>query len=265
MATKTWIGGGNNRASNPADWSSGTAPQPGDDLVMKQGVMNVSGIDLEGDRLSVSNAQINSQGFSILDLSTSGNVNVDVHGILVLTHLEERGTHLQISGDNIWFIGSNVFGGNGGSQGTSLLKGNLDGWGTLQLTGGNHNGNAMEVNGSVGRGLTFEVGNGGAPTESLRIDDPSRFHASLVLAPDIQPSGSSLFGFVAFMGLHATSADLHNEILSMFDGNKLVDTVRVSGGTGWQLQQNSQGVMLTAFGASQQPGGLGVVIPLHTS
>jgi hypothetical protein len=28
----TWIGGGNNRASNPADWSTGTAPAAGDQL-----------------------------------------------------------------------------------------------------------------------------------------------------------------------------------------------------------------------------------------
>jgi len=264
VSTLTWIGGGNNQASNPADWSSGTAPQPGDDLVMTQGTMNVSAWDLAGDRLSVSNAHINSQGFSILDLTTSGNVDVDVHGTVVLTHLEERGTHLQISGGNIWFIGSNVFGGNGGFQGTSLLDGNLVGWGTLHLTGGNHNGNAMEVKGSVSRGLTFEVGDRSAPTESLRIDDPSNFHAGIVLAPDFQPLGLSMFEFVAFMGLHATSADFHNDILRMFDGNKLVDTVRVSGGSGWQLQQNSQGVMLTAFGSSQQPGGPGVVIPLDS-
>ncbi len=34
-------------------------------------------------------------------------------------------------------------------------------------------------------------------------------------------------------------------MLQMFNGNELVDTVRLTGGQGLQLEQNSSGVMLT--------------------
>ncbi len=124
---------------------------------------------------------------------------------------------------------------------------NLVGSGTLRLLGGDHDGDAMEIDGSVGRGLTFELG-GGAPTMSLRIDDPGKFHGLIDLTPATSPPFPSLFGFVAFMGLHATSANLHDDMLLMFDCKKLVDTVRLSGGSGLQLEQNSQGVMLSSGG-----------------
>jgi hypothetical protein len=32
MTTRTWIGGGNNRADNPNDWAPNGVPQPGDML-----------------------------------------------------------------------------------------------------------------------------------------------------------------------------------------------------------------------------------------
>ena len=71
--------------------------------------------------------------------------------------------------------------------------------------------------------------------------------------------------YIAFMGLHATSADLHNDMLRLFDCNKLVDTVRLSGGSNLQLQQNSVGVMLSEGFTSDQPGGPGTDIPLKIS
>jgi hypothetical protein len=36
------------------------------------------------------------------------------------------------------------------------------------------------------------------------------------------------------MGLHVTSADLHNDLLSMYRGNRLADAVRIVGGSRWQ-------------------------------
>jgi hypothetical protein len=44
MASTTWIGGGNNEASNQNDWSPTRTPQPGDTLTMSSGTMHVSGI-----------------------------------------------------------------------------------------------------------------------------------------------------------------------------------------------------------------------------
>jgi len=69
---------------------------------------------------------------------------------------------------------------------------------------------------------------------------------------------------VVFVGLHATRGDLHNGILKLFDGAKLVDTVRVVGGTGAKLEQADKGVVLSAgFSSGNQPGA--ITIPLQTT
>jgi hypothetical protein len=275
MTNRTWIGGGNNNAKNPRDWSPKGAPRPNDNLVMTHGDMNVSGNALAGDTLSVDAPfgappiDINTRAKAGLDLSVrgSGHVNVHVDGTVILTDLVQNAAHLKFSGGTIRFIGTSTFNGDGGSTGSTVFDdSNLVGSGTLRLLGGDHDGDAMEIDGSVGRGLTFELG-GGAPTMSLRIDDPGKFHGLIDLTPATSPPFPSLFGFVAFMGLHATSANLHDDMLLMFDCRKLVDTVRLSGGSGLQLEQNSQGVMLSSggFGESQQPGGPGTIIPLHIS
>jgi hypothetical protein len=275
MTNKTWIGGRNNNAGNPRDWSPNGVPQPGDDLIITQGVMNVSGNALAGDTLSIDAPfgappiDINTRAAAELDLSVrgGGKVNVHVDGTLILDDLVQNAAHLKFSGGTIRFIGTSTFNGDGGSTGSTVFDdSNLVGSGTLRLLGGNHNGDAMEIDGSVGRGLTFELG-GGAPTMSLRIDDPGKFHGLIDLTPATFPGFPSAFDFVAFMGLHATSANLHDDMLQMFNGRKLVDAVRLSGGSGLQLEQNRQGVMLSAgrFGESQQPGGPGTIIPLHVS
>ncbi|HVY16240.1 MAG TPA: hypothetical protein VHB27_13530 [Rhodopila sp.] len=51
MTTLTWTGGGNNRASNPDDWSPNQAPAPGDTLLM-QGQGTPYAIDIRGDDLA---------------------------------------------------------------------------------------------------------------------------------------------------------------------------------------------------------------------
>ncbi len=51
--TLTWIGGGNNAASNPLDWSTDTVPKAGDTLIMTAGTINVGNSNLAGDVLTV--------------------------------------------------------------------------------------------------------------------------------------------------------------------------------------------------------------------
>ena len=54
MATLTWIGGGNNSAGNPKDWSGDTTPKPSDTLILSNGsTINVTGNQLQGDTLKV--------------------------------------------------------------------------------------------------------------------------------------------------------------------------------------------------------------------
>ena len=56
MTDRTWIGGGNNDASDPNDWNPTGVPLLGDSLLMPDGgTMNIIGNDLVGDRLQVGN------------------------------------------------------------------------------------------------------------------------------------------------------------------------------------------------------------------
>jgi hypothetical protein len=51
MATLSWLGGGNNKASNPRDWNTDTVPHPGDALLVT--TFNVRGNDLAGDPIMI--------------------------------------------------------------------------------------------------------------------------------------------------------------------------------------------------------------------
>ena len=261
MTNRTWLGGGNNQASNPRDWSPNGAPHAGDTLTISSGTMNVSGNDLKGASLNVS---------AFGSLGTV--ININVTGTVALSDMHQNADHLNFSGGKLRFIGTSTFDGNGGETGQVTFHDDLIGSGTLQLFGGNHDGIRMEIDGSVAGGLTFAMAGGTAPTNSLQIDHPSEFHA-LIDFPSFYPGlsgagGQSEFSFVAFMGLHATSSDIKNDMLRMFDGKKLVDSVRIQGGQGLQLQQNSAGVILSSGFSSVEPvpgGPGGTPIPLHIS
>jgi hypothetical protein len=240
MTNRTWVGGGNNQASNPSDWSPTGAPQPGDTLIISSGTMDVSGKALAGDTL---------------DLSVTGNTaNIYLKGDIAATaHVTEGSLHT--FGGTIRFVGSNLF----SSHATAVFNSNLTGSATLDIIGAGGMGSSVEVNGNVGSGLTFGF-ESQIPVTAMQIDHPKEFLGQLDLPP------SPGLEFVAFMGLHVTSADLHDDLLSMYHGRSLVDAVRVVGGSDLQLQQNSQGVMLTeGYGEFAQPGGPGTAIPLHIS
>jgi hypothetical protein len=188
-----------------------------------------------------------------LDLSSGVNATVDMHveGTLTLTTKSIQGT-LDADGGTIRFIGNNLFA--GPSQ--TVFDDDLAGSGTLTLTGAGGEGSVMELGGSVGGGLTFNL-QAAIPVVALQIDQPQQFHAAIDLPP------APGLDYVAFMGLHATQADLLANNLLMFNGGALVDAVRLTGGTNLQLQQNSSGVILSEGYGGNAPGGSGTAIPLH--
>ena len=55
MTDSTWTDStGNNKASDPANWSSGSAPQPGDALILPVGsTIDIWDNDLQGDPLRI--------------------------------------------------------------------------------------------------------------------------------------------------------------------------------------------------------------------
>jgi hypothetical protein len=213
--------------------------------------LSLNGNQLYGDAVILADSNVG-------DLDTE---TVNVTGTVTFSDMHVATDSLHFFGGTLDFTGVSNFGGNEFTTGYTVFNDNLAGTGTLNVDGGNHDGGAMEINGSVTSGLTFDINPGAyAPTASLQIDDPATFHALIAL-----PVTPYTVAFIAFLGLHATSANLSNDMLQMFNGNELVDTVRLTGGQGLQLEQNSSGVMLTAGTDMYQPGGPGTIIPLHIS
>jgi hypothetical protein len=259
--SKTWVGGGNNRASNPKDWSPRGAPRPGDSLNMTDGTMKLAGNALAGDTLSVtgpagSTVTIDARHSAELHLSTGGlpTVNVDVHGVLDLTAQVSGffGQHVNFTGGSIRFIGTSTFKGS-----DTVFHDTLIGSGTIDVShGSNGSGGSehMEVNGFVGPGLTFKIEPGGPPS-ALQIDHPREFFGKIDL-----PSSGGLDSTVTLRGLHATSAALIDDFLLFFHGKAFVDAIRVNPGSGFSLEQTNQGVVMSGALPLNPPG---VNIPLH--
>ena len=285
---RAWIGGDDNNASNPNDWSPTGVPGLGDTLTMTSGTMNICGNALLGDTLTIPalskpfTATVNlqaadvsisaRQGGNTIDVNVSGgtsnlalnalmdtvNVTVAPDSTLIMNYNVSLST-LNVSGGTIKFIGSNYFSGF-----ETVFNDSLVGTGSIVEYGGNAAGEFMEVNGPVGCGLTFDLSSyldfiGGPRDVGLQIDRPNEFHGTI----------GSMDGFVAFMGLHATSGEILNGMLKLFDGGMLVDAIRYTGPTSsssgdvLQLQQNSAGVMFSiGHGETYQPGGNGTAIPL---
>lgn len=249
----TWVGGGSNLASNPADWTPAAAPEPGDTLHVASGTMVVRGNALAGDTLSTlpfgGTVDIRAEKAARLNLGVGPNVttNIDVHGTLTLNVINTNQGRLNTSGGTIRFIGDNKL------NGSQVFDNRLTGNATLSLYGGQGEGDLTEVNGAVGRGLTFAL----TGLSQLVIDQPAKFQGVI----DVSHPG--IINDVTFAGLHATSADLLDGILLLFNGNKLVDATRVVTGGAVQLHQTSAGVVLSAGSIGQVPADA-AVIPLQT-
>ncbi|HQT78072.1 MAG: hypothetical protein B7Z80_12505 [Rhodospirillales bacterium 20-64-7] len=263
--TLTWLGGGDNLASDPNDWSPTGTPAPGDTLLLNTGTINLVGDILAGSTVSVDNHQadvgINVTGNATLNLLEGSpepaNATVDVAitagSTLALTAFVALST-LLTNGGTIAFDGTNTF-----AAFKTVFDDDLTGSGTIQLSSGNAAGENMEINGAVGSGLTFQI-QSGASDADLIIDKPQDFAGLIKLTPV-----PVTLGHIEFAGLHATNATLSNGILQLYDGNTLVDTVRFDNANqAVQLEQAAQGVFLTA-GTSNDLGTLsGTAIPLST-
>ncbi len=262
-----WVGGGSNLASDPAEWTPAVAPAPGDTLKMNAGTMNLSGNALAGDTLSVGGTNpagpvdINvGGGHTTLNLNATSvlgarNVSVDVaaDGVLKLNAQVAHLGDLNISGGTISFIGANIFG-----SFNQAISSKLTGNATIDLFGGNAAGETMKIGGAVGRGLKFDVSAPGPSDAGLQIDHPGQFKGSITLNS----------GYVALEGIHATSGELRDGILDLFNGTKLVSSTRLADGSNGnagalQVQQNSVGVMISnGIGEDYQPGGIGTVLSI---
>ena len=249
----TWVGGVRNLASDPADWTPAAAPKPGDTLHIASGTIVVRDNALAGDTLSTlplgGTVDIQAEKAAKLNLDVGPNVatNIDVHGTLTLNVSNTGQGRLNTSGGTMKFIGDNQL------NGRQVFDNRLTGKATLSLYGAQGEGDLTEVNGAVGRGLTFAL----TGISQLEIDQPAKFHAVI----DVSHPG--IINDVTFAGLHATSADLHDGVLLLFNGDKLVDATRVVASGTVQLHQTSAGVILSAGYVTEAPADA-AVIPLQT-
>src|SRR5258708_1061970 len=83
MVNHTWLGGGNNNASNAKDWSPTGAPQPGETALISQGTIKIANSDLHADNLEVfGNSQIDLTNDAVMPsiIVFTGQASVSVHG-----------------------------------------------------------------------------------------------------------------------------------------------------------------------------------------
>jgi hypothetical protein len=86
MTDRTWIGGTNNKASNPKDWSPTGVPQQGDRLfitgsfgaVPPNGTLNITGNDLAGDILTAGSVPTH----SIVTINLSHDASLDLETLV---------------------------------------------------------------------------------------------------------------------------------------------------------------------------------------
>ncbi|HYZ22879.1 MAG TPA: hypothetical protein VE690_12045 [Rhodopila sp.] len=233
VPTRLWVGGADDAAGNPANWSPAGVPQPGDTLQIGNGaVINVAGNDLAGDTLNVAHSAtitVDAAHDAQLDLSIPfATVNLNVADTATLNASAVHGV-LNANGGTIQFIGTTIV-----AQRTTLND-SLTGNATVVVAGGQGEGGFTEVNGAVGQGLNFSV----QGVAELQIDHPDQFAGALTIG-----NGTPL-ETVLLAGLTASSGTLSNGMLSLFDGNQLVDQLRVGGNTSTlTLDQTSAGVVL---------------------
>ena len=262
MTTRTWVGGGNDQASNPADWSPAGAPQPGDALVMDSGTINVAGNALAGDRLSLD------KNGATYTINVSGNTPMnwgaqygDTVTVNLAAHSKWVGGFGSGPGDQVTIAGPGRFANqNSVVNGTAVIDADVTGTGSFTNFEA-HSSGKLEFVRSVA--ATQSVATSGYQTYGgqfgvVQVDDPQHYHAATTLG----------FGEIVLKGLSATSYSLQNDMLTLFDGDTAIDHVRLTlgavngfGPQDFGVSQTGAGVVVHADGASYKDGG--TLLPLH--
>ncbi len=278
MATLTWVGGGNNRASNPHDWSPAQIPVSGDVLMMPLGgTMNIADTDLAGNTLEIGSAQAGSittslnlshhaevslnepffsGTFSQINISVSGrdtlSINAPISSIgpfsggpfvvdlapdaRLTASLDLNYSKVTVNGAKgaeLINDGSTTFAGTSATINADVL-----GSGSFEVTAlptfmGLLDTGYLEFGDAVSRGETVDVGQsaqaqaGVLEWDELKIDQPREFHGSVVLQPN---------AFIELVGLaKADSYSYSNDILSIWSGDHVIDTLRLTNQSGGDL------------------------------
>jgi hypothetical protein len=279
MANRTWIGGGNNKADNPKLWDPAGVPQSGDNMWMYQGTMNISGDDFSSDALALLGrdtvnishgstvvatvspgpATINIQGDNNLSFqvgnpgnpfgsSTVGTVNLAasshwVGSFNVVADSPNVASLVVNTGSKSTFIDNSLsFVQGGGAH--AIVNAEISGTTIVRVI----DGGVLEVGGSVGTGQTVLL----TGPSVLQVDHPKQFEGF----------GYLVGGKISLMGLvDADSYSFQNEMLSIFSGKSVIDTLRLRDATpnGFVVEQKSGSVNIVSFDPTNPEIGL----PIH--
>ena len=270
----TWVGGPDDAASDPNDWSPTVAPASGDTLNMSSGTINITGNDLAGDPLTFvsptditpfqnnvvlanGSARLTDANGNDFTLSTSdsvastfvggngvgfnGAMNLSPNGTTTLTGVVKflYGVFVNPNGNN----GSNFV--NDGSVGLThaTLNADLSGTGTYDLTRYHDGPGMVEINGSVAAGLTFTMDGASEDQSVLTLDQPAAFGAQINV-PAKSPEGTAGADTIHLQGLTATNYTLANGVFTLFDGTNVVDTLNLTTALPLTVDQDSGSVGL---------------------
>jgi hypothetical protein len=274
----TWLGGGNNSFTNPKDWSPNGVPAQGDSLFMNSGTMNINGYQLPlgtnmvtsgkealnlSDGASFSTyvngtAAISLTGTDTLLVSASGGGNATVHiangGEMIGTFGVGGGnaSSLTIEGNGVFDNGfARDNGGYSYTQNVSdvVVNAKVIGTGIFNDYGG-----TMEFMKSVGSGQSVNVlsWNG---VSLLNLDDPTEFAGQVDLSR----------GAIDLVGLGKVgSFTFANAILSLYVGNKVVDTLRLTNDTakGFGVERSGNN-LVTVYSVGDNPVSHAAALPMH--
>lgn len=258
MATLTRTGEADTSASNPQNWQPAQLPAAGDDLQMPL----ASTIDIHGDALAGDTLTIGSDGSQFPAPAALLNVSGRAH-FSFANHFPPAGvssTTVDLAQHAKWIGGfvttfAPVFihGGTWRNTGSTINGARVDAATDIKGTGFINVGSAqsspgfLEVEARVGHGQSIRVQ--GDPERfnsgTLQVDKPDEFKASVALGR----------GEVVLEGLTADSFSFRDGVLRLFEGDHLVDKLRLSlieGATGFGVSVVAGGVNIYADGS--QPG-----------
>jgi hypothetical protein len=295
MTDRTWLGGGNNNARNPKDWSPTGAPQPGDTLSMPNGgTMNVRDDDLVGNAVHVGdptgtlqetfNLSRHASLAVVQNVDTSSETVVNVHGrdTLRFSSVFPSGPDLTVNLNpharltasfTMTFGGLTVNDGHGArliNDQSDTLNGvhavidpDVFGNGSWTVSSAQGVGGSIEFGRSVSRGQSVSVGGdpGRDLASGLKIDHPHAFDASVVMQPQ---SDIDLVGLAK-----ADSYTFKNDMLAIFAGNHVIDRLRLTNNGSFEgvphdlvVSKSGSDVWLTQSGLTSPPTD-SITLPLH--
>lgn len=217
-----WIGGGNNSASNPSDWSGG-APVAGEGLTMvshapyttSPEVMNISGAALHGDPLFI---------------QYGPGVAINMSNAAQLVATDRMSTAVfDLSGNSQLTLAA--------VQCASVTI-NVAGTDTVHLT--------------MSKGLTtVNIGRGSHLNGTLEVQA-----GKLVMAQPLQSSAADVLvgGEIDLKGLVATAYSFANDLLTFYNGKTVVDRVSLENKTahGFAVVHGSGSVNIVALASTGQ-------------